>query len=136
MASKGGHPASHDKKLLCYKQSIFQYINRQIYSSSPISRLGTSLTAPQISSDWNFTRALYPQNFTDSYGMSPSAIMISLKRLEVPGDENAAPNRWNNDDIKPTGKARQKWTFWTFHNFCSSDILMTLNSSNHRFLLL
>ena len=54
--------------------------------------------------------------------------MISFKQLEVSGDENLAPNRWNNDDIKPTEKARQKWTFWTFHNFCSSDnTLMALN---------
>ena len=37
--------------------------------------------------------------------------MISFKQLEVSGDENLAPNRWNNDDIKPTEKARQKWTF-------------------------
>ena len=54
--------------------------------------------------------------------------MISLKWLEVPSDENLVPSRWNNDDIKPTEKARQKWTFWTFNNFCSSDnILMASN---------
>jgi len=50
--------------------------------------------------------------------------MISLKQLEVPGDENLA-NRWNNDDIKPTEKARQKWTF---NNYCScNNTLMALN---------
>jgi len=56
--------------------------------------------------------------------------MISFKHLEVPGDKNVVPNRWNNDDIKPTEKARQKWTFWTFNNYCSSDnTLIALNFS-------
>ena len=48
----------------------------------------------------NFTRALHPQNFQIFYGASPSVIMILLKWLEVPGDENLVPNHWNNDDIK------------------------------------
>jgi len=106
VASKRGHPASHGEKLLCYKAA-----------KAPSNTSATTSTSSSF--------PIYPQNFPDSFGISLSVIMILPKWLEVPGDENVIPNRWNNDDIKPTEKARREWTFWTFNNFCSSvNILM------------
>ncbi|KAI5290969.1 hypothetical protein KEM54_006838, partial [Ascosphaera aggregata] len=43
--------------------------------------------------------------------------MVSLKWLEVSHEGNVIPNRWNNNDVKPTEKARRKWGLWTYHNY-------------------
>ncbi len=43
-----------------------------------------------------------------------------LKKLEVPLEGGTVPDRWINNDIKPIEKGRRTWTFWTFHNLCTT----------------
>ncbi|KAI5306750.1 hypothetical protein KEM56_007306 [Ascosphaera pollenicola] len=43
--------------------------------------------------------------------------MVNLKWLEVPHDGGIIPDRWSNNDVKPTEKERRNWGFWTYHNY-------------------
>jgi len=53
VASKGGHPVSHRKKLFCYQATKAPSNTSTAKSTSSLPILSTSLTASQISSDCN-----------------------------------------------------------------------------------